>query len=84
MFNKELIVPALIGLGLYAQNSEINLANNTSILLILFLLLRDDLGGIFGGGIGEIEFQRLARERRYARFDRFGGCPYFDECNRWC
>lgn len=38
----ELLVPALIGLGIFAQNSEMNLANNTSILLILFLLLRGD------------------------------------------
>lgn len=37
--NNELLVPALIGLGIFAQNSEMNLANNTSILLILFLLL---------------------------------------------
>lgn len=38
-FNNDLLVPALIGLGIYAQNSEMNLANNTSILFILFLLL---------------------------------------------
>ena len=37
--NNDLLVPALIGLGIFAQNSEMNLANNTSILLILFLLL---------------------------------------------
>ena len=35
----DLLVPALIGLGIYAQSKEVNLANNTSILLILFLLL---------------------------------------------
>lgn len=38
----DLLVPALIGLGLFAQNCEMNLANNTSILLILFLLLNED------------------------------------------
>ena len=37
----DLLVPALIGLGIFAQNSEMNLANNTSILLILFLLLKE-------------------------------------------
>ena len=36
----ELLVPALIGLGLYAKHSDLDLANNTSILLILFLLLK--------------------------------------------
>lgn len=81
MLNKSLVVPALIGLGLYAQNSEVNLANNTSILLILFLLLRDDLGGIFDGGPGYpgIGFNRFANERRY-----YGGrcCSCCDD--RWC
>ncbi|MCL2587080.1 MAG: hypothetical protein FWE31_02455 [Firmicutes bacterium] len=36
----EMLVPALLGLGLYANNTEMNLANNTSILLMLFLLLK--------------------------------------------
>ena len=34
----ELAILGLLGLGLYAQSNELNLANNTSILLILFLL----------------------------------------------
>jgi len=43
MFNlggdsKELVIIGLIALGLYAQCNELNLANNTTILLILFLL----------------------------------------------
>ncbi|MCL2851089.1 MAG: hypothetical protein FWE01_01870 [Firmicutes bacterium] len=37
--NSKILVPALIGLGMFAQNADICLANNTSILLILFLLL---------------------------------------------
>jgi len=81
MFNRDLVVPALIGLGLYAQNSEVNLANNTSILLILFLLLQGgNLGGLFGGGydLGELEYRRLARERRFGGY----GCPYFNDCCR--
>ena len=41
MFKKELIIPALLGLGLYAQTNEINLANNTTILLLLFVVLED-------------------------------------------
>ena len=36
------LVPALLGLGLYANNTEMNLANNTSILLMLFLLLKGE------------------------------------------
>jgi len=40
--DNDLLVPAIIGLGLFAQNSEMNLANNTSMLIILFLLLRDN------------------------------------------
>jgi len=42
MFNfngqTELAILGLLGLGLYAQSNEINLANNTSMLLVLFLL----------------------------------------------
>lgn len=43
MFNlsNEILLIALIGLGLYAQSNELNLANNTSILLILFLLFME-------------------------------------------
>ena len=37
----KLLVPALLGLGILANKSEICLANNTSILIILFLLLQD-------------------------------------------
>jgi len=36
--NRELVVLGLIGLGVFAQQNEICLANNTTILLILFLL----------------------------------------------
>ena len=45
MLNKDLLVPALIGLGLYSQANEVSLANNTSILLILFLLLKGECHG---------------------------------------
>jgi len=41
MLGKELLVPALLGLGMFAKNTEMDLANNTSMLLILFLLLKD-------------------------------------------
>lgn len=40
--DKGFLLPALLGLGIYAQNSELNLANNTTILLILFLLLKEE------------------------------------------
>ena len=38
---KDLYIPALIGLGIYAQNCEMSLANNTTMLLTLYLLLQD-------------------------------------------
>jgi len=38
---RDLLVPALIGLGLYTQSNEVCLCNNTTILLILFLVLQD-------------------------------------------
>lgn len=41
MFKKELLIPALLGLGVFAQHSELNLANNTTMLLLLFVLLED-------------------------------------------
>jgi len=41
MFKGDLLLPALLGLGLFAQNGEINLSNNTTMLLTLFLLLQD-------------------------------------------
>ena len=41
MFNREVILPPLLGLGLFAQTNEINLANNTTMLLLLFVLLED-------------------------------------------
>ena len=41
MFKKELIIPALLGLGLYSQCNELNLANNTTMLLALFLILEE-------------------------------------------
>ena len=51
----DLLVPALIGLGLFAQSNELCLANNTSILLILFLLLKEDKhhhrDGFLDGGV---------------------------------
>jgi len=36
--SRELVVLGLIGLGVFAQRNEICLANNTTILLILFVL----------------------------------------------
>ena len=35
---KELVILALIGFGLYCKKNEIDIANNTSILLILLML----------------------------------------------
>lgn len=71
--NNELLVPALIGLGLFANSTDMCLANNTSILLILFLLLNDKGGhrddGHFGDGF--VGFQggsgRRAAGRAFGR-----------------
>lgn len=38
---KELVILGLIGLGVYAQSNEINLANNTTMLLALFLIFAE-------------------------------------------
>ena len=47
MFKKELLIPALLGLVVYAQSSDISLCNNTTILLLLYMLLERD--NIFDG-----------------------------------
>ena len=36
--DRELVILGLIGLGIFAQRNDINLANNTTILLILLFL----------------------------------------------
>jgi len=36
---KNLIIPAVVGLGLYAQSNNLNLSNNTTALLEMLLLL---------------------------------------------
>ena len=46
MFNfgrdsKDIALLALVGLGLYAQTNELDLANNTTILLIAYLLFME-------------------------------------------
>ena len=41
MFKEGLIIPALIGLGLFAQSNELSLCNNTTILLMLVMLIQD-------------------------------------------
>ena len=42
MLRRDFLLPALLGLGLYAQNCEINLANNTTILLLAFFVLTEE------------------------------------------
>ena len=37
-FKSELAILALLGFGIYAQNHEVNLANNTTVLLLLFAM----------------------------------------------
>ena len=41
MIKKNLLIPALLGLGLYSQHGEVNLCNNTTMLLLIFVLLED-------------------------------------------
>jgi hypothetical protein len=38
MLHRDLAIPAVIGLGLYANANNLNLANNTTALIELFLL----------------------------------------------
>ena len=74
-WGSEIIILGLIGLGVYAQSNEINLANNTSILLILFLLFLeqeqiDDLKRELC--CNEIEDRRRRGHGRFERFDECG------------
>ena len=41
MFKKDFIIPALLGLGLYAENCDMKLGNNTTMLLLLLVVLED-------------------------------------------
>jgi len=73
MFKKELLIPALIGLGVYTQNSEINLCNNTTMLLLLFALLEGD----------------FCHKEEHEHCDECNFVPYrrartFDECDCEC
>jgi len=75
MFNfgrnaNELVILGLFGLGLFAQNNELNLANNTTVLLLLLFILQ---------GQAEIEELRqeiccIERERDDHRGCRNGDC----------
>ena len=78
MFKKELIIPALLGLGLYAQSTDLNLANNTTMLLLLYLLLEDHqhIEGL-ERRVDRIERSGYSRRYNHDRFARFDG---FDDC----
>jgi hypothetical protein len=41
MFKKEIIIPAILGLGIYAENAHLNLCNNTTLLILAYTLLQD-------------------------------------------
>lgn len=92
----DLLVPALLGLGVFAQNSEVNLANNTTMLLLLFALLTKDNhckdhdghhNGYFpDDGVTFIRGARFGRNvaragRGLVRFDGGCGCGCFDPCD---
>ena len=57
MFKKDLLLPALLGLGIFAGNNEISLTNNTTMLLLLYVILQDHQE------INELQYKtnRLAR-----------------------
>jgi hypothetical protein len=38
---KDLIIPALLGLGVYSQANDVSICNNVTMLLTLFVLLED-------------------------------------------
>ena len=65
----EALLLGLIGVGLYAQSNEINLANNTTILLLLFMVFIEDQK------IEEIE-QELHNHHfhHHGHFGNIGGC----------
>ena len=41
MFRKDLLIPALIGLGVFSRNSEVSLCNDTTMLLLLYAVLSE-------------------------------------------
>ena len=41
MFKKDLLIPALLGLGVYTQSCDVSLCNNTTMMLALAVLLSD-------------------------------------------
>ena len=41
MFKKDLIIPALVGLGIYSQDKDLALNNNTIMLLLMYILFED-------------------------------------------
>jgi len=70
-FGKDTLIPVLIGLGLYSQNCELNLANNTTMLLALFVLLEDH--------------QRIERlERHLDYLERIEFCEHREEHDDCC
>lgn len=72
MFRKDLMIPALLGLGLYAQNSDVNLSNNTTMLISLFVLLEDH------SRINELE-ARVHRLEKIEYCERDNRSAYQDE-----
>ncbi|MDR0462453.1 MAG: hypothetical protein LBG88_03960 [Christensenellaceae bacterium] len=67
---RDLILPALLGLGIFAQSNEVSLNNNTTTLLMLFLLLEEQneierlerrVARCCNDGDGDIEFRRNER-----------------------
>jgi len=85
MFGKncsELLVPALLGLGMFAQSTDTCLANNTSILLLLGLVLSDKNNH----HDEHHDHNRYLPYGRYGYFrahhdDGVGGCGCFDPCD---
>gem|GEM_PF-2302405 len=75
MFNKDLIIPALLGLGLYSQNNGIKLGeNNTLMLVALYFLLEDHQ---------EIEHinRTLCTNQYHGETNYSNGCGFGCGCN---
>ena len=68
MFKKDLLIPALIGLGLYTQNGDVSLCSNTTMILLLYILLQDH---------EEIEIlkHRINHDRHHHHFETYQCYP---------
>ena len=74
---KDIILPAMVGLGLFAESSELKLCNNTTILLMLFAIIEEY------GAIAELKHRvnRLERHELCEHCSRCGDGRRCDDCH---